>query len=142
MMAGLEEELGVKLLHRTTRRVAVTEQGERIYHWAQRILDAFFESISGFTTTGETVLPSIEVLPQSILFWRSMTQWFGGLGIIVIFIALLPQAGQSTVHMYNAESSGHERVMPRLREMTGALFRIYTALTVLCAVILWLCGML
>lgn len=104
-------------------------------------LDAFFESISGFTTTGETVLPSIEVLPQSILFWRSMTQWFGGLGIIVIFIALLPQTGQSTIHMYNAESSGHERVMPRLREMTGALFRIYLALTVLCAVILWLCGM-
>lgn len=105
------------------------------------LLDALFESISGFTTTGSTVIPSIEALPASILFWRSMTHWFGGLGIIVIFIALLPQAGQSTVYMYQAEASGRDRVLPRLRDMTGALFRMYAGLTALCAVIYWLCGL-
>ena len=83
-------------------------------------LDGLFESISGFTGTGATVMTSIESQPFSILFWRMMTHWFGGLGIIVIFIALLPQAGQSTVYMYNAETTGptRDRVLPRLREMS------------------------
>ena len=105
------------------------------------LLEALFESISGFTGTGSTVIPAIEVLPRSILFWRAMTHWFGGLGIIVIFIALLPQAGQTTRYMYQAEASGRDRVMPRLQAMTGALFRMYAGLTVLCAVIYWLCGL-
>ena len=106
-------------------------------------LDAAFESISGFTGTGATVFPSLASLPQSILFWRSMTHWFGGLGIIVIFIALLPQAGQSTVFMYNAESSiqGHDRVLPRLSAMTGVLFRLYAGLTLAAGGIFFLCGM-
>ena len=105
------------------------------------LLDGLFESISGFTGTGATVLPAIEGLPKSILFWRSMTHWFGGLGIIVIFIALLPQTGQSTLYMYQAESSGRDRVLPRLQAMTGALFRMYTGLTILCAVIYYACGL-
>ena len=63
------------------------------------VLDAWFESISGFTGTGATVMENLSVIPPSILFWRMMTHWFGGLGIIVIFIALLPQTGQSTVYM-------------------------------------------
>lgn len=72
-------------------------------------------------------MTSIESQPFSILFWRMMTHWFGGLGIIVIFIALLPQAGQSTVYMYNAETTGptRDRVLPRLREMTRSLFLMY-----------------
>lgn len=105
--------------------------------------DGLFESISGFTGTGATVIPDLEVLPQSLLFWRSLTHWLGGLGIVVIFIALLPEAGQSTVYMYNAESTGptRERVLPRLHDMTQVLFRMYMAFTAAAFVIFLLCGM-
>lgn len=106
-------------------------------------LDGIFESISGFTGTGATVMTSIESQPFSILFWRMMTHWFGGLGIIVIFIALLPQAGQSTVYMYNAETTGptRDRVLPRLREMTRSLFLMYMVFTVTACVIYLFCGL-
>lgn len=105
--------------------------------------DGLFESISGFTGTGATVIPDLEILPQSLLFWRSLTHWLGGLGIVVIFIALLPEAGQSTVYMYNAESTGptRERVLPRLHDMTQVLFRMYMAFTATAFVIFFLCGM-
>ena len=105
-------------------------------------LDALFESISGFTGTGATVFSSLEQLPYSILFWRMMTAWIGGLGIIVIFIALLPQSGASTIYMYNAEGAGPtmDRVMPRLRDMTMALFKIYLIFTAFTTVIFMLCG--
>ena len=105
-------------------------------------LDGLFESISGFTGTGATVMTSIESQPFSILFWRMMTHWFGGLGIIVIFIALLPQAGQSTVYMYNAETTGptRDRVLPRLREMTRSLFLMYMVFTVTACVIYLFCA--
>ena len=105
-------------------------------------LDALFESISGFTGTGATVFSSLGHLPYSILFWRMMTAWIGGLGIIVIFIALLPQSGASTVYMYNAEGAGPtmDRVMPRLRDMTIALFKIYFVFTAVTTLIFMLCG--
>lgn len=107
------------------------------------ILDGLFESISGFTGTGATVMPTLEGLPQSILFWRMMTHWFGGLGIIVIFIAILPQTGASAVYMYNAEGAGptDERVLPRLRDMTKALFKLYMGFTMLAFTVYMLCGM-
>ncbi|MCH4166557.1 MAG: TrkH family potassium uptake protein [Megasphaera sp.] len=107
------------------------------------LLDGIFESISGFTGTGATVITDIEALPQSILLWRSMTHWLGGLGIVVIFIALLPEAGQSSVYMYNAESTGptRERVLPRLQDMIKALFRIYMAFTGVAFIVFILCGM-
>ena len=106
-------------------------------------LDAFFESISGFTGTGATVFSSLSILPYSILFWRMMTAWIGGLGIIVIFIALLPQSGASTIYMYNAEGIGPtmDRVMPRLRNMTMALFQIYLVFTIVTTGVYTLCGM-
>lgn len=106
-------------------------------------LDAFFESISGFTGTGATVFSSLSILPYSILFWRMMTAWIGGLGIIVIFIALLPQSGASTIYMYNAEGIGPtmDRVMPRLRDMTIALFQIYLVFTIVTTGVYTLCGM-
>lgn len=105
--------------------------------------DGTFESISGFTGTGATVIPDLEILPQSLLFWRSLTHWLGGLGIVVIFLAILPEAGQSTVYLYNAESTGptRERVLPRLRDMVRVLFRMYLAFTVIAFVIFLLCGM-
>ena len=106
-------------------------------------LDAIFESISGFTGTGATVIGSLETLPRSLLFWRMMTHWFGGLGIIVIFIALLPQTGQSTIYMYNAETTtaGEGRMLPRLRDMTKVLFAMYVAFTLAAAAIYLLCGL-
>ena len=105
-------------------------------------LDALFESISGFTGTGATVFASLGSLPYSLLFWRMMTAWIGGLGIIVIFIALLPQSGASTIYMYNAEGAGPtmDRVMPRLRDMTMALFKIYLIFTTFTTAIFMLCG--
>lgn len=106
-------------------------------------LDGLFESISGFTGTGATVMTSIETQPFSVLFWRMMTHWFGGLGIIVIFIALLPQAGQSTIYMYNAETTGptRDRVLPRLREMTRSLFTMYMVFTMTACLIYLGCGL-
>ena len=76
--------------------------------------DGLFESVSGFTGTGATVITDLEILPQSLLLWRSMTHWLGGLGIIVIFIALLPEAGQSAVfYMYQCRIDGpYERARP------------------------------
>jgi trk system potassium uptake protein TrkH len=107
------------------------------------VLDALFESISGFTGTGATVMENLSSLPSAILFWRMMTHWFGGLGIIVIFIALLPQTGQSTIYMYNAETTGptRERVLPRLRDMTKTLFQMYMLFTVTAAIVYMLCGL-
>lgn len=107
------------------------------------LLDGLFESISGFTGTGATVIENLEILPHSILFWRSMTHWLGGLGIVVIFIALLPEAGQSTMSMYNAEAAGptRERVLPRLHDMTNVLFRMYSGFTVVALLVFLGCGM-
>ena len=107
------------------------------------LLDGLFESISGFTGTGATVFPTLQGVPQSILFWRMMTHWFGGLGIIVIFIAILPQTGASAVYMYNAEGAGptDERVLPRLRDMTKALFKLYLVFTLLAFLVYVLCGL-
>ena len=89
------------------------------------VLDGVLETISGLSGTGATVVTDIEILPKSILMWRALTHWFGGLGIIVIFIALLPQFGRGAVHMFNAESTGptSDRVLPRIKEMAKALFK-------------------
>ncbi len=84
-------------------------------------ISAVFETVSGLTTTGASVLDNLESLPQSILFWRSMTHWLGGMGIIVVFILLLPNLGMGAVYLFNAEVPGPtaEKVLPRVRE--GAL---------------------
>ena len=106
------------------------------------LLDSLFESISGFTGTGATVMPTIEGLPYSLLFWRMMTNWIGGLGIIVIFIAILPQSGSGTIHMYNAEGIGplRGRVVPRLGDMSLALFKMYIIFTAIVMGVYMLCG--
>lgn len=88
-------------------------------------LDALVESISGLTGTGATVFADLTVLPKSILFFRSLTHWLGGLGIIVIFVALFPQAGKGSARMIDAESTGpySSRAVPRIKEMAKALLR-------------------
>lgn len=92
---------------------------------------AFFEAMSGLTTTGATALSSIEGWPKSLLFWRVWMHWLGGLGIIVIFIALLPGITGGAVHLFNTESTGFsdERFRPRLKEMARSLFYIYGFIT-------------
>ncbi|MCA9405215.1 MAG: TrkH family potassium uptake protein [Candidatus Omnitrophica bacterium] len=105
--------------------------------------DAFFETVSGFTTTGATVFTDIEALPRGILFWRSLTHWLGGMGIIVLYIALLPALGVNVSQLYKAEAPGLivERLDPRIKETAKQLWKVYFTLSLLEAVLLWLCGM-
>jgi len=107
------------------------------------LVDGIFESISGFTGTGATVITAIESLPESVLLWRSMTHCLGGLGIVVIFIAVLPQQGHNAVYMYNAEVSAAsgERVLPRLKSVAKALFQMYILFTFIAFFVYLLGGM-
>ncbi|MFW6410374.1 MAG: TrkH family potassium uptake protein [Halanaerobiales bacterium] len=93
-------------------------------------LDAFFESVSGFTTTGATVIMSLESMSKTILFWRSLTHWLGGMGIILMTLAVLPQLA-GNMHLFKAEVPGpvHNRIKPRIRETAKALWFIYIFLT-------------
>ncbi len=95
------------------------------------LTDAFFESISGFTTTGATILTDIEGLPRSLLLWRALTHWLGGMGIIVLGIAILPLLGTGGMELYRAEFSGarSEKLKPRIAETALALWKIYVAFT-------------
>ena len=106
-------------------------------------LDSLVESFSGFSGTGATVIEDVEILPRSILLWRSMSNWFGGLGIVVIFMAIMPQFGRGGMFILKAETTGptKDRQMPRIRDNAKALFSIYVALTTLCAVSYLLCGL-
>jgi len=105
--------------------------------------DAYFESISGFTTTGATILPNIESLPEGILFWRSMIQWFGGMGIIVLSIAILPFFGIGGMQLYRAEipSPVVDKLQPRISETAKSLWKIYFSITLLEVSLLWVGGM-
>ena len=104
---------------------------------------AFFEAMSGLTTTGATALSEIEGWPTSLLFWRIWLHWIGGLGIIVIFIALLPTISGSAAHLFNAESSGFEgeRIKPRLHKTALTLFSIYGQITIIAILLLKICGL-
>lgn len=108
------------------------------------ISDAVFESISGLTTTGATVITGLDQLPESILFYRQFLQWLGGIGIIVIAVAILPMLGIGGMQLYRAETPGpvkDTKLTPRITETAKALFIIYLALTVACALAYWLAGM-
>ena len=105
--------------------------------------DSFFEAMSGFTTTGASILQDVEVFPHGILFWRSFTQWLGGMGIVALFIALLPALGVGGNFLFQAEVPGfsNERVRPRISDSAKYLWLIYTALTGVLVLILWWLGM-
>ena len=105
--------------------------------------NAFFESMSGLTTTGATVLSQLDELPKSILFYRQQLQWLGGMGIIVLAVAVLPLLGVGGMELYHAESSGiaKDRLTPKLRNTAIALWKIYLSLTVLCALAYFFSGM-
>ena len=105
--------------------------------------DAFFETISGFTTTGATIVTDVEGIPRSLLLWRAMTQWLGGMGIIVLGIAVLPILGVGGMSLYRAEFSGarSEKLKPRVAETALALWRIYVFLSLAEYVALRVAGM-
>ena len=102
--------------------------------------DAFFETISGFTTTGASILNNIEELPKGILFWRSLTQWMGGMGIIVLSLAILPFLGVGGVQLFSAEVPGltPDKMRPRVKETAQILWIIYVGFTIAETLLLWL----
>ena len=105
--------------------------------------DAFFETMSGFTTTGASILNNIESLPHGLLFWRSVTQWLGGMGMIVLSLAILPILGIGGMQLFVAEVPGptKDKLHPRVRETAVRLWGIYLLLTVAETVLLWIGGM-
>ena len=111
--------------------------------WFPNLTDAFFESASGFTTTGATVLERVEVLSPPIQLWRCFSHWLGGMGIVLLGLAILPLVGQGGMYLYRAEFSGakSQRLTPRVLETTKALWKIYILLTLLEIIALWLAGM-
>jgi len=105
--------------------------------------DAFFETMSGFTTTGASILTNIEPLPQGILFWRSLTHWLGGMGIIVLSLAILPFLGVGRMQLFKAEVPGPvaDKLTPRIAETAKILWGVYLLLTMAEALLLMLGGM-
>ncbi len=103
--------------------------------------DALFETISGFTTTGASVLPNVEILSHAGLFWRSFTHWIGGMGVLVFLLAILPMAGGSHMQLMRAESPGPSvgKLLPKVRSTAKILYLIYLSLTAL-EIIFLLCG--
>ena len=105
--------------------------------------DAFFETMAGFTTTGATIIPDVEAMTHGVLLWRALTQWLGGLGIIVLCIALLPMFGLGGMQLYAAEVTGvtYEKISPRIADTAKRMWGIYLLLTLSEMLLLWLCGM-
>lgn len=106
--------------------------------------DAFFESLSGWTTTGATIMTGIDDLPKSILWYRQQLQWLGGMGIIVLAVAVLPMLGIGGMQLFRAETPGpmkDSKLTPRITETAKALWYIYLMLTIACAIGYWLAGM-
>lgn len=107
------------------------------------VTDAFFETMSGMTTTGASVLNDIEAVPRGILYWRSLTQWIGGMGIIVLTVAIFPLLGIGGIELFSAEAPGptSDKIHPRIQETAKRLWGIYVGLTALLVVILKIAGM-
>lgn len=108
------------------------------------VTDAFFESFSGLTTTGATVIVGLDELPKAVLFYRQLLQWFGGMGIIVLAVAILPVLGIGGMQLYRAEIPGpvkDSKMTPRIAETAKVLWYIYLTLTLMCAFAYWLAGM-
>ena len=106
-------------------------------------VDAVFETVSGFTTTGSTILREIESLPRGILFWRSFTNWIGGMGVLVMMLAVLPAAGANTLQIMKAESPGPDpgKLVPRIGQSAKILYFMYTTLTSVQIILLLAGGM-
>ncbi|MCM8569041.1 TrkH family potassium uptake protein [Gramella jeungdoensis] len=108
-----------------------------------RFTNAFFETMSGYTTTGASILNDIETIPKGILFWRSLTHWIGGMGIIVLAIAILPLLGIGGMQLFSAESPGPsaDKLKPRITDTAKRLWLIYVSYTLAETILLWVAGM-
>ncbi len=108
-----------------------------------RFTDALFETVSGFTTTGASILTDVEALSHASLFWRSFTHWIGGMGVFVFIMAILPMMGGSTMNLMKAESTGPSvgKLLPKVRDTAKLLYTIYIALTIIEAILLLISGM-
>ena len=106
-------------------------------------VDAFFETVSGFTTTGSSILTNVEALSQGILFWRSFTHWVGGMGVLVFVMAILPLADDHSIHILRAEAPGPTvgKLAPRMKDTAKILYSIYLVMTVVEVILLLLGGM-
>ncbi len=104
------------------------------------VIDALFETVSGFTTTGASILPDVESLPKCILFWRSFTHWIGGMGVLVFLLSILPEVGGSHMNLMKAESPGPSvtRLVPKVKSTAKILYGIYMGMTVLQIILLLL----
>ena len=112
--------------------------------WIPGFVNCFFEAISGFTTTGATVVPDPTIMPASILLWRGMTQWLGGMGIVVLFVAILPAIGESSHNLFQSEIPGganFKKATPRIRSTARALWIIYLVFTITETLMLWGVGL-
>ena len=107
------------------------------------IIDSFFESISGFTTTGASILEEVESLPEGLLFWRSFTHWIGGMGVLILTLAILPSIGEGAFQIMKAESPGPSpgKLVPKLGKTAQILYGIYLAITFIEIVLLFVSGM-
>ncbi|SHF18905.1 TrkH family potassium uptake protein [Desulforamulus putei] len=106
-------------------------------------IDAVFETMSGFTTTGASVIPNVEILPKSILFWRSLTHWLGGMGIIVLTLALIPSLNIAGMQLFKAEVPGptKNKVLPRIAQTSRQLYKVYVIITLAQILALKLAGL-
>ncbi len=106
-------------------------------------IDALFETVSGFTTTGATILTDIEALPRGLHFWRSFTHWAGGMGVLVLSMAIMPKMGSRSIHLMRAESPGPsvDKMVPRIGDNAKILYAIYLSLTALMFCVLLFCGL-
>lgn len=106
-------------------------------------VNAFFETVSGFSTTGATIIENVEAMPYGILFWRSFIHWMGGMGVLVLTLAVLPSAGASFYHVMKAESPGPnpEKLVPKIGQTAKILYSIYIVLTTLLVIFLLIAGM-
>jgi len=105
--------------------------------------DAWFESMSGFTTTGASVFTDVEACPRAVLFWRSLTQWLGGIGIIALFIALISNIGVRANQLFKAEVPGpvSDKISPRIRETARSLWKTYVVISLICIITFYALGM-
>ena len=106
-------------------------------------IDAFFETVSGFTTTGASILENVEVMSRGLLFWRSFTHWVGGMGVLVFVMALVPSVTDRSIHIMRAEMPGPVvgKLMPRARDTASILYKIYVGMTLLQIILMWIGGM-
>lgn len=107
------------------------------------LVDCYFETVSGFTTTGASILTNIEALPRGLLFWRSFTHWAGGMGVMVLSLAIVPKMGARSIHLMRAESPGPsvDKLVPRTSKNAKILYQIYIGLSLLMVAVLLICGM-